>query len=287
MGTLLKLPREIRHLIYLRVLTSELAPPTSPRVTRGERELSRKQGDMPNEGGNYYPLRPFPSVTSGLLLLCRQVYAEVRDTIALLKVSMPLRYKIDIMFDHEFFAYPTWLSIPYPSAHINTVDVDLRYFGATLTEEPGRRLCGGNCQLMTWQLLRLLERFLVRGPDFLAPATGLKLQVRVVNINIRSTFERDDVEFGPLSAPQEELDTRHLGGVRELPSSDYLRDTIHRDIFFFFGCEVEEADLIGECVDHIKISIDGQSTKSWDLKSLAKSDPTALMNETSEGSSSV
>lgn len=269
MGSLLNLPREIRDLIYLLILVSE-RPPPSLWAVRHEREFSRREaegrpGDL--NRGIYYPLQPFIPATHGLVLACRQTHAEVRDTIALLKDTTPLRYKVDCMLDHEFCIYPTWLSIPYLSPCVDTVDVDIRHFGAFFTEKPGHRFFTGSLKIMRYQLLWGLNRFLVHGPNFLGPKTSSKLQVRTININIVSTPERDDLEIPESSVtPQNEFYLCDSGWLEDLPSFKKLGSGIRLRVSNMLHRAVSEANLLIECVNHMTLSVDGELVEGWDFQ---------------------
>jgi hypothetical protein len=267
MRSLLSIPRELRDLIYLHVLVSELPPPSSPWAARRRQGLSRKQAEDEtyDERGNFYPLRPIFSTAYGLLLVCRQFHTEVQGIIALLEANTPLRYKIDCMLDYDFYIYPTWLSVPYLSSHVDTVDVDMRVFGASFDEDPERRLCSGTLGSLSHQLWKMLDRFLVRGPDPWAPKTGSKLKVRVINVNMVPTSECDDLRIEPSATPREGHDTRGLSHFRNLPSLQSFCSRINEGLLYLTRPQCAKNESIIECVDYINISVNGKLKNTWDL----------------------
>ncbi|KAK2764362.1 hypothetical protein FQN54_009056 [Arachnomyces sp. PD_36] len=256
MATFLGIPREIRDNIYLLVLLSEISPPISVLEAQCGRQLStRIKYKCCQE--IHFPIGPLPPASYGLLSVCRQVHAEMKDAISLLKKGGPPRYKIDGVFDHEYASYWKWISIPYFSPHIDTVDVDIRFFGAVSEEELREALVVYHYHVITLQLLSLFERFLERGPQFSAPERSSKLRVRALNVNIISTNGIPAIKR--LSA--EKLGSGDFSGAKYLPSPEGVADEINDDIHTVVSHGV---DFIG-FVDHINVSVDGRLKQHWDF----------------------
>lgn len=255
MSTFLSVPREIRDNIYLFVLLSESPAPTPPWLRRSE----PPQHEYDKFVGISYPLAPPPLASYALLLACRQVSAEVQDIISILKNTVPLRYKIDAVFDGQNFSYWTWVSMPYFSLHIDIVDVELRFFGAILTDDPERQVGEYTSDnRLTRQLYVLLFRFMEHGPRFLAPKARSELQMRVMNVNIPRTNE---IHLPNMKSV--EIDRSGFSPTLGRPSPESVSYEIYSDLRVFNRPDYD----LSENIERINILVDGKLQHEWERQS--------------------
>lgn len=167
MPNFLALSLELRDIIYNFVLNApDDAPPSSP-ADSGERRQSCEE--IFHGCSVYFPQTVHIS-SAALLLINRQIHAEFAASIARLKKSGRLRYKLDCMLYGEGWIYPTWLSVPVLSEGINVLEVDVRRarnpegIGGGLMSK--READPDGCDPMIRCLWALLKRFLTRGPKF-------------------------------------------------------------------------------------------------------------------------
>lgn len=162
-------------------MNSSLAEGISGLTNKGPPEAEYYDGEEPVR----YPLaKPLPP-THSLLHTCRQLRAEMLDTVCRNK----LRYKIRLAFrDDTATIYPTWISVPALSNRIDVLDVEIRIrYGRTASlfsaavgdddelESEGDVLSGA---------LVLLQRFLERGVYFLSKKKAQKTTIGLLELHI-------------------------------------------------------------------------------------------------------
>lgn len=114
MPQFLDLPRELRDMIYLVFITSEL-----PRPTLGEahwlfrfRRVFEPESCNSGEYGCAYSLQERPSTCANLLSCNRQINQEMREMIRFAERRALMPVKLDCIAEDESFHYFTWLAIP-------------------------------------------------------------------------------------------------------------------------------------------------------------------------------
>lgn len=179
----LKLSREIRDLIYHAVLESADEAPISPsacgpRLEAGSDcenwidpcQYTRPPIDFATMGAcTRYLEIPLHIESRSLLFVSRQIHMEIKEEIARFETSHEVTYKLDLIIENEYVLYPTWISLPIVSPRVDVVETQIRAMGDwTDTHGSGWYAGAGGHSHLGRSLLELLQRFLVRGPDFLS-----------------------------------------------------------------------------------------------------------------------
>ncbi|KAH7419016.1 hypothetical protein BKA64DRAFT_2082 [Cadophora sp. MPI-SDFR-AT-0126] len=288
----LRLSREIRDLIYLAVLeAADEAPPSpsacGPRLDLGYYEAGRIGRDWPPDPCQYrkppldygtwsewnrYSESPVRINSRSLLYLNHQVHAEMTEAISRLRASDGLYYLLDCIIENEYVLWPTWLHVPAVSSKVDIVETQIRACGdwSERWRSGWRAGCGGYAHVI-WSLLELLQRFLVRGPDFLSQPkeSGPKIGVLVLNI---ITPEEPENGFLPVESHIGSGDGRKHGLIH--PESMALMLTDHTDTLLQYACggvsELKRKKYsvmkLVDYIDRIEIRVDGNERKSWELK---------------------
>ncbi|KAL8646968.1 MAG: hypothetical protein Q9210_005831 [Variospora velana] len=180
----LKLTRELRDSVYESLLLSSRVPPESPEHSGARKYPSDEDQDC-FEYCNHYPADGLKSTDASLLLTCRQICEEVKEAMVRLSKSNYSLYKLDLMLLDERELYVTWLAYPHSTTKIPRLDVDFRLFGDVEGKETTLKIGDGGPPILTWGLFTLIERFLQRGPDFLAPRKqGRDLWIEELSVNV-------------------------------------------------------------------------------------------------------
>ncbi|KAL2037275.1 hypothetical protein N7G274_009964 [Stereocaulon virgatum] len=163
-AALFRLPLEMRHSIYNYLLEFTVLPPASPYEVRGDR---REEGQY--WGSMFYEQDFHTASTIGPLLKCRnkQLQQEVQSFLRrkIWKEGASIKYKLDLMV-WECSLTPTCLSLPTPSAYVDTLEVDLRFFSYSTPA-----WCRPHPGMLAQYLLQMLRRSFERGPHFTPPLT--------------------------------------------------------------------------------------------------------------------
>jgi hypothetical protein len=114
MPQFLDLPRELRDMIYMTIVTAE-----RPRPSLGEaqwlfrfRRVFEPQSNHRGEYGCAYSLEQPPTTCANFLSCNRQIYEEMKEAIRLASKKEMLSVKLDCIAEDESFHYFTWLGIP-------------------------------------------------------------------------------------------------------------------------------------------------------------------------------
>jgi len=263
MPTLLDLSRELRNVIYIAVLDSEDFPPATPAET-GDRK--RMDGlcwldEELMEFCNMYSVESIAIRSPALLLTSHRVHDELRDMLSRVERANTLKDKLDCLMVSERHIYPTWFSVPFLSSSTPHIHVDFRLFGELKGYLSG--WCGGvgGPGSMIWSLFALLRRFLLRGPDFLAPLQQTrKVKIGVLVLNVVTPSEVPAEGFVRL---------RNRNDTTGMIHPETVVDHIETNTGYLLArsrVTASEAKLIFERVDTIKVSLDGKERKTWDLR---------------------
>ncbi|KAF2019339.1 hypothetical protein BU24DRAFT_418945 [Aaosphaeria arxii CBS 175.79] len=108
------LPRELRDLIYMAILTAE-----RPRPTLGEaqwlfkfRRIFEPSSHINGEYGCAYALEDVPPTCASFLCCNRQVQAEMNEAIEMARRKQQLAARLDCIAEDESSHYFTWLKVP-------------------------------------------------------------------------------------------------------------------------------------------------------------------------------
>ncbi|KAF2789028.1 hypothetical protein K505DRAFT_328521 [Melanomma pulvis-pyrius CBS 109.77] len=114
MAQFLDLPRELRDMIYLEVITAERPMPTlgGAQWLFRFRRVFEPQSSLRGEYGCAYSLEKPPGTCANLLQCNRQIFAEMTETIWRARKKGRASVKLDCIAEDESFHYFTWLRIP-------------------------------------------------------------------------------------------------------------------------------------------------------------------------------
>lgn len=266
MASFLTLPRELRDLVYLAVLSSPDPAPKSPQEASRDREqISASAETSFFESCTDYPSKVIPASSSGLILTCRQVHEETQAAIATLKAKDELWYHLDCMIQDERRLYPTWLLIPAVTSDIDLATVDFRLFGDRGGDRSAFADTGSGPSLMVWSLLSLLYRFLDCGPDFLSKSKiGRKVIVGVLVLNVVSC-PKPKGGFIPIDGSRSVTITHgliHPEGVVSMIHSA-LNLLLERTYL-----TSRYASVVYEQVRVVRLTLDGKIRAEWDLAAI-------------------
>ncbi|KAF2242864.1 hypothetical protein BU26DRAFT_378650, partial [Trematosphaeria pertusa] len=131
MAQFFDLPRELRDMVYMAVITHE-----RPRPTLGEaqwlfrfRRIFEPQSSVRGEYGCAYSLEQTPSTCANLLVCNRQIYAEMGEAIERAKRKGLMAVRLDCIAEDESFHYFTWLAMPLVKTRRSFHDGKLRMPG--------------------------------------------------------------------------------------------------------------------------------------------------------------
>ena len=169
MPSLLDLPRELRDLIIGHVLNAPRMPPAAPSKSNRAAfiDFSHKAW-LRHKGLIYHEKCGKKSILYSqvsLLLTNRQISAEIRSMINLVRSSSGVNYILDLSVLNEVELYPTWLQVPFITNRVSTLYVNVRLFRHLLSrQEDWRFTSDGGLPGLLWSFYGLLERFLQYGP---------------------------------------------------------------------------------------------------------------------------
>jgi len=181
---------------------------------------------------------------------------------------------LDCIIENEYVLYPTWLHVPAVSAKIDVVETRIRAFGDWTDRcQSGWRVGYGGYYHVIWSLLELLQRFLVRGPDFLSQPKTPGLRIRMLVLNI-VTPEEPENGFLPVESHISSGRGRDHGLIH--PESMALMLADHTDILLRYAyggvSELERTRYkimkLVEYIDRIAVHVDGNERKSWKLEAV-------------------
>ncbi|KAI4169763.1 MAG: hypothetical protein LQ346_008936 [Caloplaca aetnensis] len=259
------LSRELRDHIYEILLQSSRTPPVSP-DHGGARKYPSEEDEEYFETCNCYPAEDLQSTAAPLQLTCRQVHDEVQEAVLRLKISRNLPYKLDLMMLDEAKLYPTWLAFPAFVDDIPRLDVDFRLFGDVEGKQSAMRGGCGGPPLLIWSLFRLTERFLRRGPDFLASCEPNRyLSIDELAVNVITPSPPPPNGYADRTTFLRWGDRKGLVHPEDMVS--FL--VVHMDILLRRSrYTAPYARLVFQRVKRMTFSLDGMVRKSWDLTAL-------------------
>ncbi|KAF2180612.1 hypothetical protein K469DRAFT_714613 [Zopfia rhizophila CBS 207.26] len=121
MPQFLDLPRELRDMIYLAVITAEVPQPTLGKVhwMSEFQWVFEPQSSSRGEYGCGYSLDQAPQTCANLLACNRQIYTEMGEIIQIAKRKDMVRVKLDCIAEDECLHYFTWMAIPLVKTSTN------------------------------------------------------------------------------------------------------------------------------------------------------------------------
>ncbi|KAF2469663.1 uncharacterized protein BDR25DRAFT_304376 [Lindgomyces ingoldianus] len=152
MPQFLDLPREIRDMIYIAIITAE-----RPRPILGEahwlfrfRKVFESSASSYGEYGCAYALEQKPTTCANFLRCSRQIYAEMSEAIRIARRKGRVSVKLDCVAEDESFHYFTWLAIPFVKTSVSV-------------DEPKSRIIPGWADRMMEKYLTCPHRMLSSG----------------------------------------------------------------------------------------------------------------------------
>lgn len=148
--------------------------------------------------------------------------------------------------------YPTWLSIPTVSDHVPKLNIEVRPFDMVKYPTYGCTYLYGNELGLIWSLFKLTERFLLRGPDFLAPVR----RKRKITIDELSYTLPRPPRFGECeSSNNVAVHTPDCNSVSTIFVGQLLHELLHRGMY---------ADLMHQRIKRITFTtFDGKEQQVW------------------------
>ncbi|KAL8739504.1 MAG: hypothetical protein Q9184_008594 [Pyrenodesmia sp. 2 TL-2023] len=224
----LELTRELRDSVYETLLLSSQSPPPSPE-DGGARKYPSKEDKEFFERHNHYPADDLKSTSGPLLGTCRQISEEVEEAmVRLIKSNRPL-YRLDLMLLDERELYITWLAFP-----------------RSTTEIPR------------------LDRFLQRGPDFLAAhQLGRDMRIGELRVNVLTPPAPPPGGY----ANKHYRDRTRKGHISPEDMVDFL--ITYMSILLGRGRHTASyASLVFERIKRMTFTLDGVERMSWELATL-------------------
>ncbi|KAF2801657.1 uncharacterized protein BDZ99DRAFT_483451 [Mytilinidion resinicola] len=282
MPSLLTIPREIRDEIYTWGLLIPFSP-VPPQRIRISTEKVRKVlnlgftdvtveeilprhpsqediGYVWSEESVRYPLSaPLPP-THHLLSACSQIRTELKEAIRRMGDGK-LRYKIDLALRNDkFVLYPTWVSIPMLSKHVDELEVTLRIlhgrtksvcsvFSVHEEEQEGSLLNGG---------LACLIRFVERGVHFLSKKKreGFTVGLLVIDVHAPGIARADlDKDMEETAASLE----KWMQGTESDALGEMAREM-----------EDTQIRLLARKIESLRLSTYGRIVGEWDMKEMIR-----------------
>lgn len=204
-----------------------------------------------------YPLTHRIPPSQGVLRTNHQLRAEMQDMVE----KSHLRYKIKLAFRNDKDTiYPTWLSVPAVSDHIDILDVEISMrrrkttsLFSSLTGESEELEQEGD---LVWSGLVLLQRFLERGVDFLSKKKARNTTIGLLALHVipkgDEFYLASDELFEQLCGWAETL----LLGVN---SDDYIFDCKEQNRLDGF------AHFFAERISQVSMTVDDR-VKQWNVK---------------------
>ena len=199
-----------------------------------------------------------------LLLLNHQIHRETQELIRLLPTKS---YVMDVIIANEAKLWATWLYAPVLTTRVDQVYATIRSMGYP---EPGRPIFQGNGgALLTYALYNLIERGVRVGP--LGRRTSRndeKISIKEIIIDVQSPdVSASEILPGKLCTDQESKQYRKKGPML-LRDSQYILCFVLRELEHVLRMSYASAEwgvLIYERIGKIKVLLDGELRKEWDL----------------------
>ncbi|KAL8925450.1 MAG: hypothetical protein Q9208_003542 [Pyrenodesmia sp. 3 TL-2023] len=260
----LQLSRELRDNVYETLLLSSRPPPSSPEHGSAHKYPSKKEEYCYFEDHNHYPTDDLESTSGPLLLTCRQISGEVEEAAVRLTKSNRSLYRLDLMLLDERELYVTWLAFPFTTNEIPILDVDFRLLGDVEGKKSTLRGGNGGPPRLIWGLFTLIERFLQRGPDFLAPRNrGRDMRIGELRINVLTPPSPPPGGYAGGSLWRR----RRKGHISPEDMVQFLIS--YMDALLRRGrYTASYSHLVFERIKRMIFSLDGVEKKHWELASL-------------------
>ncbi|KAF2025504.1 hypothetical protein EK21DRAFT_93191 [Setomelanomma holmii] len=292
MPTLTTIPRELRDNILGYVIQSDTDPRPDIHSTFDDLIQGREILKEPKLGSwcttvLYHPETPIAN-TYGALLTNRQLRSETLENIQRLNAN---ECNLDVIIVEEILPLPTWTRVVAPSTRLDKVNVTFRISGRWHSDKErhtedgvsvdgpytkygyykGFKIGDGAGPAMSWQVYSILERFIKIGYiGKCGDGFGRRCTtVKTININVETPPDIDPSEFGfPLSSRHSRrynptvLEPKYLANFIDSNISGLLCSQDHE--WFGYG------KILFQNVDVIRISLDGQLNKEYDVAECLK-----------------
>ncbi|KAF1998791.1 hypothetical protein P154DRAFT_523834 [Amniculicola lignicola CBS 123094] len=162
MPRFLNLPRELRDMVYLALITDEKNSPTLGEVQWlfRFRRVFEPQSSRWGEYGCAYSLEKMPRTCANLMACNRQVYEEMKEVVDFSKRKAMIPVKLDCIAEDESFHFFSWLSNPIVQTNL-------------VLEEP--------CRIMPSWAETMIEKYLGSSNSYFNPAPNFRGSSTIVH----------------------------------------------------------------------------------------------------------
>lgn len=266
MPTLLELPRELRDKILSLVLSHHTPAPQDISDTSNRAEFGDVSFSWPEGRNVLYIEHPKMRDSTSLLLLNRQLHKETLETIQ--RLPSKHSYVLDVIIAEESKLWPTWLYAPVLTTRVDQVYAAIRTIGC---HKKGFGLFeGGGPYVITYAFWNLVNRFLKVGP------VGRRTKKDDKRISLKELIvdiHTPDVPANKI-LPRMHSDSfaaqiyRKENGPDFLRHPEYILNYVISDFGSILAMSSHSAPygaLVYERVGSIKVLMDGEVRKEWDL----------------------
>ena len=202
-----------------------------------------------------------------LLLLNHQIHRETQELIRLLPTKS---YVMDVTIANEAKLWATWLYAPILTTRVDQVYATIRTMGYP---EPGRPIFrggDGGPPPLTYALYNLIERGVKVGPvGRRTRRNDKKISIKEIVIDVQSpNVSADKILPGEHCIDQESKQHQNEKGPMSLRDAKYILSDVLSDLESVLGMSYHTATwgvLIYERIGKIKVLLDGELRKEWDL----------------------
>ncbi|VUC26125.1 unnamed protein product [Clonostachys rosea] len=283
MSFFLKIPLEIRLVIFRWVMCSRNLPPSGPSENRADRKILQDTEGFTFVGlWHLVPTNPALS----LLLVNRQIHHEVKKLVPCLSTDC----HVDVMYVKESGVWPTWSISALPQTrYTGSLYATIRTFDPPdILENKYRHriIADGDEQSSTvlhWSFYWLLAKFLDYGPGLLRPSPSERIRSTISSLYAVNQVIIDVVAPGSGSGHKSILvdDERYEVAKKELerfPIHDdvsipieerlaiYLSGYLDRILSFDVNMVDRGLILYEQIIDRITVTVNGKEFRVFDLE---------------------
>jgi hypothetical protein len=202
-----------------------------------------------------------------LLLLNHQIHREAQELIRLLPTKS---YVMDVIIANETNLWATWLYAPVLTTRVDQVYATIRSMGYPEQGRPIFRGGDGGPPPLTYALYNLIERGVKVGPvGRRTSRNDEKISIKEIIIDVQSPdVSASEILPGEHCTDQESKQYRNQKGPMFLRDSEYILCFVLRELESVLLMSYHTAEwggLIYERIGKIKVLLDGELRKEWDL----------------------
>jgi hypothetical protein len=270
MPTFVELPRELVAKILSLVLSTYEEAPQDVSDPSGRAEFDDLEfSSWRSSYGVMYIEQPAMRDATSLLLLNHQLHNETLETIRLLPNKHS--YVLDLIIANEEKLWPTWLYAPVYSTRVDKVYAAIRTIGYLQKRgyHSNNIFEGGGPHRITLSFWNLIERFLKVGPvGRRMRKNDRRISLKELVIDVHSPDPVYKILPMDHSGQFRAQAYRENNGPDYLMNPEYILQHILGDIrgaLAMGNATASYGSLVYERVGSIKVLMDGELHKEWDL----------------------